>query len=199
MRASKHSWKSATPTSVALDLILTREKMQATTQWRFPDGKMPWASSLKDSRNAIPNLGCETPGTFSLPHASDGRPQSRLRHSAPSLSGASELPWLVDQISKRLRRGHFKVALRMALLRTATGIEFPRAILGALDEAAARCTSRELNLMWSDALAWARFTGAAVPYENEECPLPSRRQGLRLTMNGGDSLAAWPSTRRVRR
>jgi hypothetical protein len=145
-----------------------RDKMQISTQWRFPDGRMPSAWTRKDRRDDVRAFGCDRDCTFSLPHAIEDVSE---RVPRVLLIGAVSIrlkdgPSLVEQLTKRLSRGHHKVALRAALMHYARGGEIPAAVRSAIEDAADRCTARELNLMWSDALEWARFcgTGQTAPY-----------------------------------
>jgi hypothetical protein len=155
-------------------------KMQVSTQWRFPDGRMPWGSTPTDERDNVRASDCDTPCSFSLPHATDNVSHRSLLFP---LIGASALglPRLAEQISVRLSRGHRKVALRTALMHYAGGGEIPAAVSGALEDAAGRCTGRELKEMWSDALAWARLCGAGVNHANLACPIPVGKRGLQST------------------
>jgi hypothetical protein len=157
------------------------DKLQVSTQWRFPDGRMPWGSTPTDERDNVLASDCERSCSFSLPHATDDISHRSLSFPLIRASALSDLPRLAEQISVRLSRGHSKVALRTALMHYAGGGEIPAAARGALADAAGRCTGRELKKMWSDALAWARLCGAGVNHANLACPIPVGNRGLQPT------------------
>lgn len=79
---------------------------------------------------------------------------------------------LVDQVVRRLARGHYKVAVRRALMHYAGGGELPRHILQKLNRAAARCKEREIQGMWLEAVLWAEFARPWGRRDAVPCPLP---------------------------
>ena len=168
----------AEPRSKARTTLAERracDKLQVSTQWRFPEGRMPWGSTPTDERDNVWASDC---CSFSLPHATDDVSHRSLLFPLIGASPLSDLPRLAEQISVRLSRGHRKVALRTALMYYAAGGEIPAAVRGALDDAAGRCTGRELKKMWADALAWALLCGAGVNHANLACPIQLGTRGL---------------------
>src|SRR5687768_3416860 len=121
------------------------------TQWRFPGDELPWAHELNRSKESIARTPPEFRMSFSIPWDT-GR---SLRNRPPTPSDATrersvfrvaetrlidaDLNGLIDQVLRRLARGHYKVAVRRALMHCAGGGELPKKVLRKLDRAAARC------------------------------------------------------------
>ena len=135
------------------------------TQWRFPGDELPWARELNRSKESIACPPPEFRISFSIPWDTGERPaEARL------IDG--DLNGLIDQVARRLARGHYKVAIRRALMHYAGGGELPKQVLRKLDRAAARCKEREIQGMWLEAVSWAQFARPWARRDAFPCPLP---------------------------
>lgn len=99
------------------------------------------------------------------------REQSEFRLAENRLID-EDLDGLIDQVLGRLARGHYKVAVRRALMHYAGGGELPKHVLRKLDRAAGRCQEREIQGMWLEAVSWARFARPWADRDAYACPLP---------------------------
>ena len=93
----------------------------------------------------------------------------------------ADLNGLIDQVLRRLARGHYKVAVRRALMHYAGGGELPKKVLRKLDRAAARCKEREIQGMWLEAVSWARFARPWARRDAPPCPLPIAARDRRVS------------------